>query len=149
MYNLQGLTLELFRLLFSVGGVIYLLYGFFVEFRAYRKGTFRPDVRYIVFGGISRLALLSACIWIFLFGPYDDIEAAFGISIPSSHATLSQISGNLFGTLANLIFGAAALLFIVKASLAFYKWRKGGEGLVKSATGYVCLFLLCLFAIFG
>lgn len=149
MQNLQGLTLELFRLLFSAGGVIFLLYGFFVEFRAYRKGTFRPDVRYIVFGGISRLALLSACIWIFFVGPYDDIEAVFGISIPSSHATLSQISGNLYGTLANLIFGVAALLFIVKASLAFYKWRKGGEGLVKSAAGYVCLFLLCLFAIFG
>ena len=149
MQNYQGLVVELFRLLFSVGGVIYLLYGFFVEFRAYHKGTFRPNVRYIVFGGISRLALLSACIWIFLVGPYADMEAAFGISIPSSHATLSQISGNLFGTLANLIFGAAALLFIVKASLAFYKWRKGGEGLVKSAAGYVCLFLLCLFAIFG
>ena len=53
MQNYQGLVVELFRLLFSVGGVIYLLYGFFVEFRAYRKGTFRPDVRYIVFGGIS------------------------------------------------------------------------------------------------
>ena len=91
MYNLQGLTLELFRLLFSVGGVSYLLYGFFVEFRAYHKGTFRPNVRYIVFGGISRLALLSACIWIFLVGPYDDMEAAFGISIPSSHFTYQKI----------------------------------------------------------
>ena len=66
------------------GSLVFGSYGLY-------RGILKHKVLWIVFGGISRLALLSACIWIFLFGPYDDMETAFGISIPSSHFTYQKI----------------------------------------------------------